>query len=87
MLANMYSVKRPRKHPGTASIPKGKGVGVPSNTHCSNSPSRQPPESVLIQFEAAIATTMRKKENKHNRNATTFIGLGFEVVVILVDIV
>ena len=58
----MYPVNRPWMHPGTASIPKGNGVGVPSLAHRSKSPSRQLPWSVLIQSEADIETIMRKKQ-------------------------
>ena len=73
-------------HPGTGSIPNGNGVKAPSFTHLSKSPSRQQPWSVLIQLEAEIETIIRKNENRNNKNAKHFAGLGFEVVVISVGI-
>ena len=82
----IYPVKRPLIHPGTASIPNGRGVGVPSFAHRSRSPSLHPPSSELIQSDAVMATIIRKQANKHNKNPITFIGLGFDVVTIVVDI-
>ena len=82
----IYPVKRPLIHPGTASIPNGRGVGVPSFAHRSKSPSRHPPSSELIQSDAVMATIIRKQANKHNKNPITLIGLGFEVVTMVVDI-
>merc|ERR1712038_1983725 len=86
MLAKMYPVRRFWTHPGTGSIPNGKGVKAPSFTHLSKSPSRQQPWSVLIQLEAEMETIIRKNENRNNKNAKHFAGPGFEVVVISVGI-
>ena len=86
MQAMMYPVKRPCTQPGIGSIPNGNGVGVPSLAHRSKSPSRHPPLSEFIQSEADMATIKRNTENKHSKNASTFIGLGCETVVIVVDI-
>lgn len=85
--AMMYPVKRPRIQPGIGSIPNGIGLGVPSLTHRSKSPSRHPPLSELIQLEADRETIKRNTADKHSKNASTFIGLGWETVVIVVDIV
>ena len=49
--------------------PKGTGVGAPTATHCSQSPSLQP--SLTIQSVVAQAATIRKVVMKQHVKAMT----------------
>ena len=44
-------------HPTTGAMPKGRGVGASSDTHCMKRPSLQP--SATIQSEVEVAPTIR----------------------------